>query len=39
MPDEALFRLHQDYGAVSVVDWIGTTPVVRAVNVTYTRAR
>ena len=39
MPDEALFRLDQDYGAVSVVDWIGATPVVRAVNVTYTRAR
>lgn len=39
MPDEALFRLDQDYGAVSVVDWIGATPVVRAVNLTYTRAR
>jgi alpha-ribazole phosphatase len=33
MPDEALFRLDQAYGAVSVVDWFGEAPVVRALNV------
>ncbi|MGH2801337.1 MAG: histidine phosphatase family protein [Thermoleophilaceae bacterium] len=32
MPDDALFRLGQPYGAVSVVDWLGDTPVVQAVN-------
>jgi broad specificity phosphatase PhoE len=32
MPDEALFRLDQAYGAVSVVDWFDEVPVVRAVN-------
>jgi broad specificity phosphatase PhoE len=32
MPDEALFRLDQAYGAVSVVDWVDEVPVVRAVN-------
>jgi alpha-ribazole phosphatase len=32
MPDGALFRLDQAYGAVSVVDWFGTTPVVRLLN-------
>jgi broad specificity phosphatase PhoE len=32
MPDEALFRLDQGYGAVSVVDWLGETPVLRVLN-------
>ncbi len=32
LPDGALFRLHQAYGGVSVVDWVEGTPVVRAVN-------
>jgi alpha-ribazole phosphatase len=32
MPDEALFRLDQAYGAVSVVDWFDEVPVVRVVN-------
>jgi len=32
MPDAAIFRLGQDYGGVSVVDWIEETPVVRLVN-------
>lgn len=33
MPEEAIFRLDQRYGAISVVDWVGEEPVVRAVNV------
>jgi broad specificity phosphatase PhoE len=32
MPDEALFRLDQAYGAVSVVDWLGETPILRLLN-------
>jgi broad specificity phosphatase PhoE len=32
MPDEALFRLDQGYGAVSVVDWLGETPILRVLN-------
>ena len=32
MPDEALFRLDQAYGAVGVVDWLGETPVLRVLN-------
>jgi broad specificity phosphatase PhoE len=32
MPARALFRLDQPYGAVSVVDWLDATPVVRLVN-------
>jgi alpha-ribazole phosphatase len=32
MPDRVLFRLDQRYGAVSVVDWLDETPVVRLVN-------
>jgi alpha-ribazole phosphatase len=32
MPATALFRLDQPYGAVSVIDWIERTPVVRLVN-------
>jgi hypothetical protein len=39
MPDEAIFRLDQPYGAISVVDWIGGGAVVRAVNLCFrTRA-
>jgi broad specificity phosphatase PhoE len=32
MPDRALFRLDQAYGAVSVIDWFAASPVVRLVN-------
>ena len=32
MPDEALFRVDQAYGAVSVVDWFGETPILRVLN-------
>jgi 2,3-bisphosphoglycerate-dependent phosphoglycerate mutase len=32
MPDEALFRLDQGYGAVSAVDWLGETPILRVLN-------
>jgi alpha-ribazole phosphatase len=32
MPNDALFRLDQAYGALSVVDWIGPEPLVRLVN-------
>jgi alpha-ribazole phosphatase len=32
LADGAVFRLDQAYGAVSVVDWPGAEPVVRAVN-------
>jgi hypothetical protein len=34
MPNEALFRLDQSYGAVSVVDWLGETPILRVLNAT-----
>jgi alpha-ribazole phosphatase/probable phosphoglycerate mutase len=33
MPDSAVFRLAQSYGAVSVVDWAEGVPIVRLVNV------
>jgi broad specificity phosphatase PhoE len=33
LPDHALFRLDQPYGATSVIDWLGETPVVRLLNV------
>lgn len=36
MPDEAIFRLDQPYGAISVVDWIDGAAVVRAVNLGFT---
>jgi 2,3-bisphosphoglycerate-dependent phosphoglycerate mutase len=39
VPARALFRIEQSYGAVSVVDWLGESPVVRSMNVTYTRGR
>jgi broad specificity phosphatase PhoE len=32
LTDGALFRLDQVHGGVSVVDWLGETPVVRVVN-------
>ena len=32
MPDEALFRLDHAYGAVSVIDWLGETPILRVLN-------
>lgn len=32
LPEEALFRLDQPYGGVSVIDWLDGVPLVRAVN-------
>lgn len=32
MPDEAIFRLAQEYGGVTIVDWIGDAPLVRLLN-------
>jgi alpha-ribazole phosphatase len=32
MPDAAIFRLGQRYCGVSIVDWIGETPIVRLLN-------
>jgi alpha-ribazole phosphatase len=32
LPDEAIFRLDVRYGGVSIVEWSGTTPIVRLVN-------
>jgi alpha-ribazole phosphatase/probable phosphoglycerate mutase len=32
MPDEAIFRLDQSYGAISIVDWIDSVPLVRLLN-------
>ena len=32
MEEDALFRLHQAYGGISVIDWYGELPLVRAVN-------
>jgi alpha-ribazole phosphatase/probable phosphoglycerate mutase len=32
MPDEAIFRLAQEYGGVTIVDWIDGAPLVRLVN-------
>jgi alpha-ribazole phosphatase/probable phosphoglycerate mutase len=32
MPAEAIFRLDQSYGAISVVDWIDSMPIVRLLN-------
>ena len=32
LADGAVFRLYQAYGGLSVVDWVGGVPVVRAVN-------
>ena len=32
MPAAAIFRLEQSYGALSIVDWLAETPIVRLVN-------
>jgi broad specificity phosphatase PhoE len=32
IPDDAIFRLGLDYAGVSIVEWLGDTPVVRLVN-------
>jgi alpha-ribazole phosphatase len=32
MPDEAIFRLDQRYGGVTIVDWIDDVPLVRVMN-------
>jgi broad specificity phosphatase PhoE len=32
MVDEAIFRLDQQHGAISIVDWLEDTPIVRVVN-------
>jgi alpha-ribazole phosphatase/probable phosphoglycerate mutase len=32
MPEEAIFRLEQSYGGLSVIDWLHETPVVRVLN-------
>jgi alpha-ribazole phosphatase len=32
MPDEAIFRLDQRYGGVTIVDWIDKVPLVRLMN-------
>ncbi len=34
MPPEAIFRLDQSYGGVTVVDWLDEAPLVRVLNVT-----
>jgi alpha-ribazole phosphatase len=32
IPDEAMFRLDQSYGALSIIDWLDVSPLVRVVN-------
>jgi alpha-ribazole phosphatase len=32
MPDEAIFRLDQRYGGVTIVDWLDGAPLVRLLN-------
>jgi broad specificity phosphatase PhoE len=32
MPDRAVFRLDVRYGSVTLIEWIGDTPVLRALN-------
>lgn len=32
MPDEAIFRLGQSYGGITIVDWLGGAPVLRLLN-------
>jgi alpha-ribazole phosphatase len=32
MPDEAIFRLDQRYGGVTIVDWVEGAPLVRLLN-------
>ena len=38
MPDEAIFRLDQSHGALSIIDWIDSTPIVRLLNAQPTMA-
>jgi alpha-ribazole phosphatase len=38
MPDDAIFRLDQPYGAISVVDWIDGSAVVRGINMGFAAA-
>jgi alpha-ribazole phosphatase len=32
MPDEAIFRVDQSYGGLSIIDWFDGSPLVRVVN-------
>jgi alpha-ribazole phosphatase len=32
IPTEAIFRLEQSYGGISIIDWLDGTPIVRIVN-------
>jgi broad specificity phosphatase PhoE len=32
LPDHAIFRLDQSYCGVTVVEWVGETPIVRLLN-------
>jgi alpha-ribazole phosphatase/probable phosphoglycerate mutase len=32
MPNDAIFRIDQSYGALSIIDWIDGSPLVRVVN-------
>lgn len=32
MPDEAVFRIDQSYGGLSIIDWLDGSPLVRVVN-------
>ena len=32
MPDEAIFRLAQSYGGITIVDWLDGAPVLRLLN-------
>lgn len=32
LPDRAFFRLDQSYGAITIIDWFGQTPVIRLMN-------
>jgi len=34
MPADAIFRLDQSHGAISIIDWINATPLVRLLNAT-----
>jgi broad specificity phosphatase PhoE len=35
LADDAVFRLDQSCGGVSIVDWLGEVPLVRLVNATF----
>ena len=32
IPDESIFRLDQSYGALNIIDWIDTVPLLRLLN-------